>query len=170
MNFLSWPYRSEYYYKHYRISIIIACIIFIILLLLLWSIGIFLYRENKSVDNESYRLQHLSYSNHLAVQKYEKIIQNRMGKKIDHSIAESILLHLVDNANSQIVLNSIVFGDDGFIVTGICTNAEAVMSYSQRIKGKLKGVTINAKQGIDTNRKIHTFQLSGKYEKIKSKP
>ena len=100
----------------------------------------------------------------------KRLFEQRLTKDLKHSTGQSILLHTVDCANSQIVLDTVNFTDDGFNVTGICTKPEVVLAYSQRLKGSLKGVIVNAKQGIDANRKIHTFQLSGKLKRLNLNP
>lgn len=135
--------------------------------ILLWGVGFYLYHTNKLVEKDIQAMKVAGTANHEAIQKYEKVIQQRLTKDLKHSTGQSILLHSVDCANSQIVLDTVNFTDDGFNVIGICTKPEVLLAYSQRLKGSLKGVVVNAKQGIDANRKIHTFQLSGKFKKAK---
>ena len=168
MNFMLLPFRCEYYYKHYKSLIIIISLIFSALTMSFWLIAIYWYHDNKILSDEIGQLENAGKANHIAAQNYDKILKIRLKKEMKHSITQSILLHIVDSAGSEIILDTIVFTDDGFTITGMCTKPEIALAFSQEIKNTLKGVTINAKQGIDANRKIHTFQLSGKYEKNKS--
>lgn len=170
MNFLTWPFRCERYYRHHKTAIIMIGILALFLVIFLWGFGFYLYYASQKLHEDIYEMQAVGSANHEAVQKYEKVIQQRLTKDLKHSTGQSILLHTVDCANSQIVLDTVNFTDDGFNVTGICTKPEVVLAYSQRLKRSLKGVIVNAKQGIDANRKIHTFQLSGKFEKAKPQP
>jgi len=61
--------------------------------ILLWGVGFYLYHTNKLVEKDIQAMKVAGTANHEAIQKYEKVIQQRLTKDLKHSTGQSILLH-----------------------------------------------------------------------------
>lgn|GEM_PF-3123028 len=165
MNFMTWSMRLEYICKLHK-SRLIGGIVFLLLLpIICWSLVFYWYMGNCELEASTQKLVEMGQSNHEAVTSYNARLKRLMAKDLSHTTEASMLVHMVDCANSHIVLDTITFTDTGFTIAGISTTPEVVLAYSQKLKSVLRGVTINEKQGIDATRKVHTFQLSGRYGK-----
>ncbi len=165
MNFMTWPMRLEYVCRLHKSYLIGGVMVLLFVPLLFWSLAGYWYIENHTLAANIQQLEEAGRANHEAVARYTARLKVLMAKDMSHTTERSMLMYMVDCANAQLVLDTITFTENGFIITGISTAPEVVLAYSQKLKSVLKGVTINEKQGIDAVRKVHTFQLSGHYGK-----
>ncbi|SUP41869.1 Uncharacterised protein [Veillonella criceti] len=165
MNFMTWSMRLEYVCKLHTCWVISGMLVLLLVPITCWGLAAYWYVDNYEMERTIQELVEVGQSNHEAVARYTDQLKILMTKDTSHTVVNSMLVHMVDCANSHLVLDTIIFTETGFTITGMSTTPEVALAYSQKLKSVLKGVTINEKQGIDATRKVHTFQLSGRYGK-----
>ncbi|MBS4913881.1 MAG: hypothetical protein KHZ77_06910 [Veillonella sp.] len=132
------------------------------------------YEAAEEMQNRTNQIKQETRYTHELVTAYDETKQLLLQRTNRSLHTDIVLYHILVEAGAvepsdRVLLESVQFSDEEFIIKGRSSTPESGHKYVQRLKSTIKGVTITDKQGTDTANQMATFEVRGDFKRTENK-